>query len=279
MKIKIITDSSRDIMELEGADFQSVPLTISTDEKEFIDDESLDVTAMTEYMCSYKGVSRTACPSVGAWLDAFEGADIIYVATLTGGLSGTYNSAMAAREVFLQSNPDVKIAVFDTLSAGPEIRIVTEKIVEFVKEGKDYDTVCAEVKEYMTKTRLFFSLESLHNLAQNGRVNKLVASAVGVLGIRIFGTASDEGKLAPISKCRNEKKVISTMIENMLKAGYKGGKCYLAHVNNLEFAEKIKNAVKEHFGTKDINFKVYLTRGLCGYYAERGGVLIGCECV
>lgn len=278
MKIRIITDSSSDIREMDGVDFVSVPLTISTDEKEFIDDEKLDVIAMTKYLAGYNGVSRTACPSIGAWLDAFEGADVIYIATLTGGLSGTYNSAMAAREVFLQENPNVKIAVFDTLSAGAEIRLVTEKIAELVQEDKDFDIVCKEVEQYMSSTRLFFSLESLHNLAQNGRVNKLVASAVGVLGIRIFGTASEEGKLDPITKCRNEKRVLVALIENLIKAGYKGGKCYFAHVNNVEFAEKMKEAVIQHFGTLESNIKVYLTRGLCGYYAERGGILIGCEC-
>jgi len=278
MIVRVISDSSSDIKHMDNVDFRIVPLSISTDEKEFIDAEDLDVISMTEYMASYKGVSRTACPSVGAWLDAFEGADIIYIATLTGGLSGTYNSAVAAKEIFLQENPNAKVAIFDTLSAGPEIRLIVEKIADLVNEGKDFETVCEETKSYMSKTRLFFWLESLHNLAQNGRVNKLVASAVGVLGIRIFGTASDEGKLDPISKCRNEKKVISVMLENLLKAGYEGGKCYLAHVNNSEFAEKIKSAIKEKFGTLDLNFKVYLTRGLCGYYAERGGVLIGVEC-
>lgn len=277
MKIKIISDSSSDLLELEGVDFQSVPLTISTDEKEYIDDENLDVIEMTDYFASYKGVSRTACPSIGLWLEAFEGADIIYVATLTSGLSGTYNAAMAAREMYLQSNPEAKVAIFDTLSAGPEIRLIVEKIAELIKKEKTYDTICNEINAYMNKTRVFFSLESLHNLAQNGRINKLVASAVGVLGIRVFGTGSEEGKLEPLAKCRNEKKVISALLENMIKAGYNGGKCYLAHVNNLEFAEKVKNAIKDHFGTKE--FKVYLTRGLCAYYAERGGVLIGCECL
>lgn len=276
MNIKVISDSSSDIIKLEGVEFYSVPLTISTDEKEYIDVEGLDIIEMTDYMASYKGASRTACPSIGSWLDAFEGGDIIYVATLTGGLSGTYNSAVAAKEIYLQQNPDAKIAIFDTLSAGPEIAIILEKVAELVRDGRDFDDVCEQITKYMTKTRLFFSLESLHNLAQNGRVSKLAASAVGVLGIKIFGTASDEGKLEPIAKCRNEKRVIAALLENMIKAGYNGGKCYLAHVNNLDFAEKIKAAISERFDVKE--FKVYITRGLCGYYAERGGILIGCEC-
>lgn len=276
MKVRIIADSSCDILKLDGVDFINVPLTISTNEKSYTDDSELDTEEMLNYLAGYHGRSYTACPGVESWLESFEGADIIYIATMTSALSGTYNSAMAAKNSYLETHPEAKIYVFDTLSTGPELRLFIEKLAELVTEGKDCEEVCREAERYLKRTRLFFSLESLHNFAQNGRVSKFTASAAGMLGIRIFGTASRQGTLEPLSKCRGEKRTLQAFMENLKLSGYKGGKLFIAHVENLPFAENILKAVREKYKKADI--VIYKTRGLCSYYAERGGVLIGCEC-
>ena len=99
MKRKIVADSSCDIWELNGVDFAVAPMTISTDNKHYVDNQELDVRLMSEDLAKYKGVSHTACPSVGSWLDCYEGFDEIFVITLTGAMSGTYNSAMTAKGI------------------------------------------------------------------------------------------------------------------------------------------------------------------------------------
>ncbi|MFR0073277.1 MAG: DegV family protein [Blautia caecimuris] len=85
---RFIADSCSDMLQMEGVDFVAVPLTISTDVKDYVDDENLDVKGMTEDLAGYKGKSCTACPGVESWLKAFEGADVIYVGTMTSTLSG-----------------------------------------------------------------------------------------------------------------------------------------------------------------------------------------------
>ena len=79
---------------------------------------------MLDYLAEYKGRSYTACPSVDGWLEAFKGADEIYVVTITSSLSGAYNAAMAARELYLQAHEEAKVAVFDSLSTGPEMLLI-----------------------------------------------------------------------------------------------------------------------------------------------------------
>lgn len=276
MRTKIIADSSADLLEYPGVEFASVPLTISAGEQEFVDDAALDVEDMVATLATYQGRSGTACPSIDAWIQAFDNADIIYVVTITSGLSGTYNSAMNAREMYLQAHPEAKVHVFDSLSTGPEMCLLVEQLAEWVAEDKPFEQVCQDGEAYLKRARLFFSLESLHNLVQNGRVSRLVGSVVGVLGIRIFGTASTEGTLETLAKCRNARKVIANLLEEMKAAGYKGGKVRIAHVSNEAFALQISDAVKEAFGTEDV--KIYLCRGLCSFYAESGGILLGCEC-
>lgn len=277
MRTKIVADSSCDILSMENIDFCTAPLTISTDEKDYVDDKTLDVAQMRKELSEYKGHSRTACPNINCWMRCYAGADEVYVVTITSNLSGTYNSAMAAKEQYLQEHPDTKIHVFDTLSTGPEMRLLIEKIVEWTKEGISFETVCEKGKEYLKHTRLFFVLESMHNLVQNGRVSKVAAIAAGVLGIRAMGTASSEGTLEMVAKCRGDKKIISEYMRQLEQMGYQGGKLRIAHANNLRLAEALKDAVQKAYGTSDV--MVYETRGLCSFYAEEGGILIGCEMI
>lgn len=276
MKRKIVADSSCDIWELNGVDFAVAPITISTDNKHYVDNQELDVHLMSEELAKYKGVSHTACPSVGSWLDCYEGYDGVFVVTLTGAMSGTYNSAMTAKGIYEEENENVKVHVFDSLSTGPEMRLLIEKLKEMIEEDLPFEEIVEKGQDYLKHSRLFFALKSLHNFAMNGRVSKTVASAIGVLNISIFATASEEGTIQQISKCRGEKKVVKSMIEHLEDAGYHGGKVRISHADNLKLAHNVRDKILELYPHADII--VYPMGGLCTYYAEIGGLLVGCEC-
>ena len=276
MKRKIVADSSCDMWELNGVDFAIAPMTISTDNKHYVDNQELDVHLMSEDLAKYKGVSHTACPSAGSWLDCYEGYDEVFVITLTGSMSGTYNSAMTAKGIYEEENDNVKVHVFDSLSTGPEMRLLIEKLKEMIEEDLTFEEIVEKGQDCLNHTRLFFALKSLHNFAMNGRVSKAVASAIGVLNISIFATASEEGTIQQISKCRGEKKVVRSMIEHLENAGYHGGKVRISHADNLKLAHNVRDKILELYPHADII--VYPMGGLCTYYAEIGGLLVGCEC-
>ena len=92
MKTKIVVDSSSSLYALPGVDFACVPLKIVTDEQEYLDDGTLDAVDMARSLRTYKGKTSTSCPNVADWLAAYEGAEQIFVATITGTLSGSYNA-------------------------------------------------------------------------------------------------------------------------------------------------------------------------------------------
>ena len=276
MKRKIVADSSCDMWELNGVDFAVAPITISTDNKHYVDNQELDVHLMSEELAKYKGISHTACPSVGSWLDCYEGYDEVFVITLTGTMSGTYNSAMTAKGIYEEENENVKVHVFDSLSTGPEMRLLIEKLKEMIEEDLPFEEIVEKGQDYLNHSRLFFALKSLHNFAMNGRVSKAVASAIGVLNISIFATASEEGTIQQISKCRGEKKVVKSMIEHLENAGSHGGKVRISHADNLKLAHNVRDKILELYPNADII--VYPMGGLCTYYAEIGGLLVGCEC-
>lgn len=275
MKIKLVTDSSSNMYTLDGVDFSSAPLKIIAGDKEYTDNEMLDVPGMLKDLREYKGKSSTACPGVGDWLEAFDGADMVLGVVITSNLSGCYNAASIAAEEYMAANPGAKVFILDSLSTGPEMELILEKYRELIQAGKSFEDICAEIREYSTRTHLLFSLESLSNLAKNGRVNPAVAAAVGLLGIRVVGRASDVGTLEPMNKCRGEKKALQQLMTNMKATGYKGGKVRITHSYNGEAADKLAAMIKEQYPEADIS--IGYNRGLCCFYAEAGGLLVGFE--
>ena len=276
MKTRIISDSSCDIWGLDDVDFVSVPLTISTSEKTFVDDDTINVPAMLDYLAAYKGRSFTACPSPSGWLKSFTGADEIYVVTMTSALSGTYNSALTARQIYLEQHPDAKILVIDSLSTSADQLLLVEKLRDLVLAGRRFEEICQEIAVYQKSTRLFFAFRSMHNLAQNGRVPKIAAQAIGILGISVIGTTSEDGFVNPTSKGRGKKAVIANLLSHMTNAGYHGGRVRISHVQNEELARQMADAIRLMFA--DAEIMILSARGLVAYYAERYGLVIGCEC-
>jgi len=275
MKVKIISDSSSNMFSMDDVDFASVPLRIVTNDKEYVDTPDLDVQAMVEDLSSYKGRSGTACPGVGDYLEAFEGYDEIYCVTITSNLSGSYNAAMTAKQQYEEDHPNAKVHIVDSLSAGAELKLHLNKLKEMVLEGKVFETIVSEIEDYKENhTRLQFCLESLHNLANNGRVNPAVAKIAGLVGLRMVGDATG-GVLNPNDKCRGEKKALSTLFSNMKKAGYKGGKVLIDHCLNDKAATTLKELVLAEFPNAQVELGAM--GGLCSFYAEKGGMIIGYE--
>ncbi len=275
IKTKIVVDSSADLSWIHGVDVAIAPLKIITDEYEYVDDRSLNVERMIEELAIYKGRSSTSCPSATDWLDAFGDADRVFCVTITSALSGSYSAACIARDDYLTEHPDRRVYVVDSLSAGPEVRLYIEKLRQLIDKENDFDAICKEMEDYKNETSLFFMLESLTNLANNGRINPSIAKMASMLGIRIVGKASSAGELKMLLKVCGEKKAISAIIERMERSGYKGGKVRISHCLNENGANKLATEIRKRFDDSDI--KIYKTSGLCSFYAEKGGILVAFE--
>lgn len=275
MNFKIIADSSADMLTLQGVPFEVTPLKIVTDKKEYIDDQNLNVDGMVDDLFSYKGKSSSSCPNADEWLTAFGDAQYIFCVAITATLSGSYNAACIAKGLYEEQYPDRKVFVINSLSTGPEMKLIIEKIKELILKGNTFEDICKEIDLYTQKTGLIFMLESMKNLANNGRVSHIAAKAAGLLGIRVVGKASNQGDLQQLDKARGEQKAIISIIDNMHKEGFWGGKVRIAHCQNVHVAESLKQLLTKEFANADV--EIYACRGLCSFYAEKGGVLIGFE--
>lgn len=275
MKFKIVSDSASNVLEFAGVDFSGVPLKIITAQAEYVDDADLNVAKMVEEIKNTKGKSGTSCPNIHDWLQAFGDADRIFAVTITSNLSGSCAAARQAKEEYEQMHAGAKVCVVDTLSAGPEMRLIIEQLRHWIAEGKDYEEITQAVEVYAKHTHLLFSLESLTNLARNGRVNPAVAKIAGVLGIRVVGAASAEGTLQQLHKCRGEKKALETIFEEMKLRNFQGGKVRIAHCFNPEAAQKLEATILAAYPECDVQLEQ--TTALCSFYAEKGGLMVGFE--
>lgn len=277
MSFKIVSDSASNLLTLPGADYASVPLKIVTSQAEYVDDTELNVREMVDQIKATKGKSGTSCPNIHDWLQAFGDAEQVFAVTITGNLSGSAASAKEAAREYEQEHPGAKVHVIDTLSAGPEMALIIEKLKQWVGEKLSFEQVREKIEAYRQKTHLIFSLESLTNLARNGRCSPAVAKIAGVLGIRVVGVASDHGTLEPLHKCRGEKKALEAILQIMKDRNFGGGKVRIAHCFNSETAGKLRDKILGVFPQSQILLEP--TTGLCSFYAEEGGLMIGFESI
>ena len=275
MNTKIVADSSASLYTLQGVDFECVPLKIITDDAEYLDNGTMDALGMAQTLRTYKGKTSTSCPNVSDWLAAYEGADEVYAITITGTLSGSYNAAQLAAEEYQQENPGKRVFVLDSLSTGPEQRLLAEHLRDLLAEGKEFDEVCEEMLRYHKHTHLLFSLESLANLARNGRVKPAVAAVARMLGIRVIGQASEAGELDVLCKTRGEHGALERIVLELKEHGYINGRLHISHCGNPAAAERLKHMVKAVFDGAKVDISE--CGGLCSYYAELGGLLVGYE--
>ena len=272
---RIVVDSSASLYKLDGIDFAAVPLKIVTDEREYLDDGTLNAVELKTTLRTYKRNTSTSCPNISDWLTAYEGADEVHVVTITGTLSGAYNAALLAGEEYEQNHEGARVFVLDSLSTGSESRLLVERLAALIKAGKPFDTVCEEIRAYHEHTHLLFALESLANLARNGRVKPAVAAVARMLGIRVIGQASDAGDLEVLCKTRGEHGALERMVLEMKAHGLTNGRVHIDHCCNAAAAERLKHMVHAVF--PEAKVEVGTCGALCSYYAEYGGLMVGYE--
>lgn len=275
MKCKIVADSSANVYERADVDFTSVPLKIVTAEKEFPDVEGTNIAEMLSYLQDYRGKSGTSCPSVLDWVEAFGDADIILGVTITSGLSNSFSAAMQAKADYEAAHKNAKVLIVDSLSAGPELELIIEKMEEVIKTEQTFKEMTKSITDYCKKSHTLFSLKNLNNLARNKRVNPTAAKIAAVMGVRIVGKANDGGKLQSLHKCRGEAQSVACIFEEMQKHGYNGGKVRLAHCFNPKIAANLSDTIHRSYPNADV--RITHCTALCSFYAEKGGLMVGYE--
>ncbi len=277
MDWKIVADSSCDYYKLEnneaGINFESVPFVMSIDGIDYVDTENLNVSELIKAMEECKETSLTSCPSPDKWYNAFGTEKNVIAITISSSLSGSYNSACVAKNMVLEEEPDRNIEILDSLSTGPEMCLVVRKLQELISQGLEFDEVVKKIRNYMKTVHTVFALASFDNLVRNGRIPKIAGLVAGKLKLWGIGIGSETGTIEVKKITRGTKRVIDTIVDDIKTRSENCKSVIIAHCENEELAEKIKEKINEVFSNIDI--KIMPTRGLCSYYAEKNGIIVG----
>ncbi|MDR5659676.1 DegV family protein [Serpentinicella sp. ANB-PHB4] len=275
MNYKIVADSSCDLSSSlqEKMDVGLVPLTIQIEEKEFVDDETMDVDVLLKEMKKSKMPIKTACPSPTDFLKEYEKADNIFVVTLSSGVSGTYNSAVMAKDLISEKVGNKFVHVFDSLSASVGETLVSMKLHELLQKNYDRLEVVDKVENYIKEMKTFFILESLENLIKAGRINKFVGQVATALSIKpIMG--ADKGTIKLVEKVRGSKRAFRRLVEVIGEQGTRIEDKVLgiSHCNALEKAENLKKEIEAKYNFKEVI--IVEMAGLSSVYAYDGGIIV-----
>ena len=274
MAFRIVADSSCNVLTLGDPDYTTVPLKIVA-AREYVDNAELDLAGMVADLQQHKGKSGSSCPNVGEWTEAFGDAEYIFGLTITKHLSGSFNSAKQAADAYMEEHPGRVVYIIDSLSTGPEMMMIVDKIRQCEAQGLDFEATKAAVLDYANHNHTLFCLESMMNLARNGRTSMAVAKIAGMLGIRVVGDV-EGGQITPVYKPRGAKKATQTLFEMMKERGFRDGNILrIAHCFGEEQALALRDAVLAEF--PNTKFKLEPTTALCSFYAEAGGLIIGFE--
>lgn len=275
---KIIADSSADVDQTFEKEFPVtlVPFKLYLDGKEYIDDENLDVESFVSDMKNITTTPKSACPAPNDFLEHFEGEeDEIYIVTISSHLSGTFNSAILAKNLYNSENPNRKfIHVFDSLGAAAGETLITRQIHELKKLGYTKEKLVEMMTEFIKDMKVIFISESLNNLIKNGRISKwkgLIASTLNILPIM---SSDGNGEIKLLEKVRNSNKAYLRLIEIMQTELIKSGRKIVAitHVGNPERADQIALGVGTLKTVEEvINVKC---AGLSSMYADKKGVIV-----
>ena len=198
MKYVIVMDSCGERTDRMRQDERVIPapLTMQLDEYSFTDDDSFDQADFLRKVAASPNCPKSACPSPQYYKEAFErGEERAYAVTLSAELSGSYNSAVLARDLVLEERPQMKIHIFNSRSASIGETLITEKIQECEDAGMEFEALVEAVEEYIDSQNTYFVLESLEALRKNGRLSNIKAFLATALKIKPVMGSTPEGSI------------------------------------------------------------------------------------
>lgn len=275
MSFKIVVDSCCDLTPamLKDPTFVKVPLTIFSNGSTFIDDETFDQADLLWAMRQSEEGTTTACPSPQAYLDAYQGADDVYVVTLSALLSGSHNSAEQARLLLEEDHPEVNVHVFNSCSAVSGEVLVAMAIQRMASSGMPFKRVVTEVEQFISQMQTLFVLESLENLRKNGRLTKLQAVITGALKIKLFMGATPEGEICKYGQALTVKQALVKMMDKIAAdAAHVGRTLVICHCNCLERAFLVKSMAEKK--CKFAHILITEAGGISTVYAYDGGIVV-----
>lgn len=237
-------------------DIKYVCFHFELDGTQYMDDLGISMPPDEMYRRMTEGAdTKTSQVTIGEYEEYFEnmlkeGKDILHLC-LSSGISGTFNSAMIAKDSLMEKYPDRKIYVVDSLAAASGFGLLMDKLADLRDSGMGIDEIYTWVEEHKLELNHWFFSSDLTFFIKGGRVSKTSGFIGSVLSICPLLNVDFEGHLIPREKIRTKKKVIQRIVEQMEENAQDGlnysGKCFLSHSACKEDADAVARLIEERF--------------------------------
>jgi len=278
MVASIIADSACDVgkslIDDENCTIEHVPLNMQIGETVFVDDENLNLDDYINQMEASATAVKTSAPAPGLFFERFKAAsEHIFAVTLSSKLSATYQSAMAAKDMYLEECGKKFIHVFDSLTASVGEGIIALKIAELIKAGEGALEIVDKVNQFMSGMRTYIVLDKFDNLVKTGRIKPYVAKIASFLNVKPI-CADEDGEIKMLDKARGFAKATAKLV-NIIKEStpdIENRVIAITHVKALDKALALKEEFMATMRPKDI--VITECRGITTTYAARGGIVV-----
>lgn len=275
---KIVIDSCGELtgkLKTDGH-FCNVALELEVDGVRIRDDETFDQQDFLRRVKESPTGPKSSCPSPDEYMEKFQGdADHIYVVTLSSQLSGSYNSAVLAMNLYKEEHGEEKqIYVFNSRSASVGQTLIGIKVQELEEAGCTFDEIVEKTEAYIATMNTVFVLESLETLRKAGRLSGLKAMVANTLNIKPVMGATEEGTIIQFGQARGMKKALAKLVdEAMVRTPDPENRVLaISHCNCPDRAEFVKGCFEQEAKFKEI--VVVDTAGISSMYANDGGIII-----
>jgi len=272
MEANLVVDSCVDFNE-DTKDIPRVPFRIIIDEEEIVD-ENTDILELIRKMKKSRTQIKTACAPPEDFINKIKVQANNFIVTISSQLSGSYNSAVIAMETIKEKFPEAFVHIFDSKTAAAGESLLALKVKQLIEENLNPHEIIEQTEKYISKLNTLFILESLDNLAKNGRISNFKATLANIMNIFPIMGEDGEGRIVLKEKVRGRKKAFSRLVDMLAEYNidFENTVLGITHVNCLEKAEKLRDAIKSKYNFKDI--KIFSSAGLSTVYADDGGIVI-----
>lgn len=214
MNLKIITDSSSDLTIEEGKQFgiEIVPLTLSFDDKIYRDGIDIQKEEFYDLLINQKKYPKTSQPSpecfVSLYEEAKEKGEIVLVLPIAKALSGTYNSAVIAKDIVGYD----QIYIIDTCTTIAGLQIM---VAEALEKSKTMDilAVVAHLEEFKKRIVLYACMNTLEYLSKGGRLTGVEAALGNFLNLKPIITFKEDGAIDIVSKSFGKVRANNSLVK------------------------------------------------------------------
>jgi len=175
---------------------------------------------------------------------------------------------------FKEKFPGSFVHVFDTKTASAGETLVAMKVKQLIEDNLNASEVIEQTNKYISKLRTFFILDSLDNLAKNGRITNFKAILANIMHIVPIMGEDGKGNIVLKEQVRGKKRAFTRLVDMIeeYNIDFENTILGITHVNCLEKAENLRDEIKARYPFKDI--KIFESSGLSTVYADDGGIVI-----